>query len=47
MNLNAMAEYNSSFGIVASIDLIRVSPSRDNYYYFCTLCLSPPANYYK
>jgi len=45
--LNSMAEYNPSFGIVVMIDSMTVPASKDQYYYFCTICLSPPANYYK
>jgi len=41
-----MAEYNPTFGIVVSVDMISVPSTKVNYYYFCSLCLSPPAAYY-
>jgi hypothetical protein len=44
--LSSMAEYNPTFGIVVSVDMISVPSSKTNYYYFCSLCLSPPAAYY-
>lgn len=42
-----MAEYNPSFGIVFAVDMLSIPSSKTNYYYFCSLCLSPPAQYYK
>ena len=47
MMLRSMAEYNSSFGVVVSVDMVSVAPSKDSYYYFCTVCICPPATYYK
>ncbi len=42
-----MAEYNPNFGIIFAIDMLVIPSSKTNYYYFCSLCLSPPATYYK
>jgi len=41
-----MAEYNPFFGIYVDIDKVSVPITKDPYYYFVTVCLSPPANYY-
>lgn len=42
-----MAEYNPAFGVIVNVDVIRLPPTNANYYYFTSICLSPPANYYK
>jgi hypothetical protein len=42
-----MGEYNPSFGIIVMPDIINVPPSSTIYYYYCTVCMSPPATYYK
>jgi hypothetical protein len=42
-----MAEYNPSFGIVFAVDMFNIPTSKINYYYFCSICLAPPAQYYK
>jgi hypothetical protein len=42
-----MAEYNPSFGIVVAVDMLSIPAVKRNHYYFCTLCLSPPATHYK
>lgn len=44
--LEYMAEYKQSFGVNFSLDKLSVPKSEFNYYYFVTVCLSPPANYY-
>jgi hypothetical protein len=44
--LEAMAEYNSAFGIRVHIDSMQIPPGQNNYYYFSTVCLFPPAKYY-
>jgi hypothetical protein len=46
-NLRNMAEYNPSFGIVVAVDMISIPSTKTRYYYFCSVCLSPPASYYK
>lgn len=45
--LNSLAEYSPTFGIVVNVDLISIPLTTTNYYYFCTICLSPPAKYYR
>jgi hypothetical protein len=42
-----MAEYTPSFGLVFAIDAITLPADNSNYYYFCTVCLYPPADYYR
>jgi hypothetical protein len=42
-----MAEYDPLFGVVIEIDNIIVPKTSDKYYYFLTLCICPPAEYYK
>ncbi len=42
-----MAEYSPSFGMIVGVDMLSIPPNKLNYYYFCSLCLSPPASYYK
>lgn len=44
--LQAMAEYNSYFGIKVCVDCIQLPSDQTNYYYFVTVCLYPPARYY-
>lgn len=46
-SLSNMAEYNPNFGIIFAMDMVVIPSSKTNYYYFCSLCLSPPATYYK
>lgn len=46
-NLRNLAEYNPSFGIIFAVDMFTIPSSKVNYYYFCSVCLSPPASYYK
>ena len=43
----SMGEYNPSLGVTVGIDIMRVPHTNLNYYYFCTVCLSPPAYYYQ
>lgn len=42
-----MAEYLEEFGINFIIDKLYVPKTDLTYYYFITICASPPANYYK
>ena len=42
-----MAEYSSTFGMIVGVDMLSIPATKSNYYYFCSLCLSPPATYYK
>jgi len=44
--LEYMAEYNQFFGIYFSVDKLTIPDPNQNYYYFMTVCLSPPAKYY-
>lgn len=44
--LDYMAEYNPFFGIYFSIDKITLPKDKQNYYYFMTVCMSPPGTYY-
>lgn len=46
-NLKNMAEYSPSFGVIIGVDMLSIPTNKRNYYYFCSLCLSPPATYYK
>ena len=42
-----MAEYSPTFGAVLGIDLLSLpTDEANNYYYFCTVCLYPPATFY-
>lgn len=45
--MGTMAEYNPAFGVVVGVDIMRVPSTNLNYYYFTSVCLSPPANYYR
>ena len=42
-----MAEYQEYFGINFVIDKLVVPETSQAYYYFITVCMCPPANYYK
>lgn len=42
-----MAEYQEYFGINFVIDKLFIPKTDVSYYYFITVCISPPANYYK
>lgn len=42
-----MAEYQEYFGINFVVDKLVIPKTELAYYYFITICLSPPANYYK
>lgn len=44
--LDYMAEYNPFFGVYLSIDKIILPKEKQNFYYFMTVCISPPGNYY-
>lgn len=44
--LDYMAEYNPFFGIYFAIDKIILPKDKQNYFYFMTVCMSPPGNYY-
>lgn len=45
--LNWMAEYNDFFGLSISVDELIVPQTNIKYYYFLTLCLVPPGNFYR
>lgn len=47
LELKWMAEYQEYFGINFVIDRLSLPPTKQAYYYFITVCLCPPANYYK
>lgn len=42
-----MAEYQQYFGMNFVIDKLTIPKTELSYYYFITVCLSPPAKYYK
>lgn len=44
--LDYMAEYNPFFGVYLTIDKLILPKDRQNYYYFMTVCISPPGDYY-
>jgi len=44
--LDYMAEYNPFFGIYLTIDKLILPKDKQNYYYFMTVCISPPGDYY-
>lgn len=44
--LDYMAEYNPFFGVCFTIDKLVLPRDKQNYYYFMTVCLSPPGEYY-
>lgn len=44
--LDYMAEYQPFFGVYLSIDKITLPKDKVNYYYFMSVTVSPPGNYY-
>ena len=47
LELKWMAEYQEFFGVTFVIDRLILPESKDKFYYFFTICMSPPAGYYK
>ena len=42
-----MAEYNEYFGLSLVIDKLILPKTSQKYYYYITICLVPPGNFYK
>ena len=42
-----MAEYQEYFGVNFVIDKLVLPPTKETFYYFITVCMCPPALYYK